>query len=149
MRRFLAVAALTLPLLAASACASDVVDGVNEARSSAASIGSDIRGSAASVGSGVRTSCRASKTQLATLDDLSGKLADNADLRDQLAPQVRSTVDQLATRIGDRTELQPVVAAGRDLTKALGDANETTVEVSARQAQVAVRSAQAVCKVAG
>lgn len=149
MRKLLAAAALTVPLLGVSACADDVAGGLSEARSSAASVGNGIRSSAASVGSGVRTTCRASKTQLATLDSLAGKLADNADLRDQLAPQVRSTVDQLATRIGDRTELQPVVAAGRDLTKSLGDANETTVEVSARQTQLAVRSAQAVCKVSG
>ena len=61
---------------------------------------------------------------------------------------MRATVDQLAEAVDDRPELQPVVAAGRALVEAMGDASEATVEVAARQTQVAVRSGQALCKVA-
>jgi glutamyl-tRNA reductase len=85
---------------------------------------------------------------MTTLDDLSGKLADNAEQRDALLPQIRSTVDNLAAEVDDRAELQPVVAAGRELVKAIGDSSEATVELAARQTQVAVRSGQALCKLA-
>jgi hypothetical protein len=85
---------------------------------------------------------------MTTLDDLAGKLAADAGQRQALLPQVRSTVDKLAGTIDDRPELQPVVAAGRGLVDAMGDASETTVELAARQTQVAVRSGQALCKLA-
>src|SRR5829696_6561140 len=126
MRALLAAVAATAAVLTLGACetAGEVRSGVDQARSSAASIGS-----------GVRTACRASGTQLTRLDDLATKLADNPDLRVQLAPQVRQTVEQLT--------------ASRDLSESVGEANRTSVEVSARQAQVAVRSAKAVCDVAG
>jgi hypothetical protein len=148
MRAALAVLATATSVLVLNGCASDVGNGVDEARSSAASIGAGVRSSASSLGAGLRQTCQASGSQLTTLDDLAGKLADNAGLGSQLGPQVRQTTDQLATSIGDRTELQPVVAAGRDLVKAIGDGNESAVELSGRQAQVAVRSAQALCKLA-
>jgi len=140
MRALLAAVAATAAVLTLGACetAGEVRSGVDQARSSAASIGS-----------GVRTACRASGTQLTRLDDLATKLADNPDLRVQLAPQVRQTVEQLTASIGDRAELQPVLTAARDLSESVGEANRTSVEVSARQAQVAVRSAKAVCDVAG
>jgi hypothetical protein len=148
MRAPLAALAAVAAVLVLGGCASDVGSGIDEARSSAASIGAGVRSSAASIGAGLRTACDASRSQLTTLDDLGGKLADNAGQAGQLAPQVRSTADQLAAAAGDRTELKPVVAAGRDLVKAVGDGDESGIELSGRQAQVAVRSAQALCKLA-
>jgi hypothetical protein len=148
MRAPLAALAAVATVLVLGGCASDVGSGIDEARSSAASIGAGVRSSAASVGAGLRTACDASKTQLTTLDDLGGKLADDAGQAGRLAPQVRSTADQLAAAAGDRTELKPAVAAGRDLVKAVGGGDESAIELSGRQAQVAVRSAQALCKLA-
>lgn len=140
MRAILAALAASAAVVTLGACeaADDVRTGVDQARSSAASIGT-----------GVRTACRASGDNLTKLDDLSGRLADDPDLRVQLAPQVRQTVGQLTSSIGDQTQLQPVLAAARDLSESIGDANRTSIEVSARQAQVAVRSAQALCNLAG
>ena len=145
MRAALAALAAAGSILVLAGC-SDVQNGADEAASSAASIGAGIRSSAASVGAGLRSACQASDSSMTTLDDLAGRLADHADQRATLLPQVRSTVDKLAGAVGDRTELQPVVAAGRGLVDAMGDASETTVELAARQTQVAVRSGQALCK---
>jgi hypothetical protein len=147
MRAALAALAVAGSILAVAAC-SDVQNGANEAASSAASIGAGIRSSAASIGAGLRSACQAADGSMSTLDDLAGKLADNADQRQALLPQVRETVDKLASAVGDRSELQPVVAAGRDLVDAMGDSSETTVELAARQTQVAVRSGQALCSAA-
>lgn len=143
-----ALAALAAGSMLVLAGCSDVQNGASEAASSAASIGAGIRSSAASIGAGLRSACQASGASMTTLDDLAGKLADNADQRQELLPQVRQTVDKLAGEVDDRSELQPVVSAGRDLVDAMGDASETTVELAARQTQVAVRSGQAVCKLA-
>lgn len=140
MRSALAAVAASAAVLCLAACETtdDVRSGVDQARSSAASIGA-----------GTRTACRASAAELTTLGDLSTTLADDPDLRVKLAPQVRQTVDRLAADVGSRAELQPVVAAAQELASSVGEANRTTVEVSARQAVVAVRSAQALCKLAG
>ena len=143
-----ALAALAAGSMLVLAGCSDVQNGANEAASSAASIGAGIRSSAASIGAGLRSACQASDASMTTLDDLAGKLADNADQRQELLPQVRQTVDKLASEVDDRSELQPIVSAGRDLVDAMGDSSETTVELAARQTQVAVRSGQAVCKLA-
>ena len=143
-----ALAALAAGSMLVLAGCSDVQNGANEAASSAASIGAGIRSSAASIGAGLRSACQASDASMTTLDDLAGKLADNADQRQELLPQVRQTVDKLASEVDERSELQPIVSAGRDLVDAMGDSSETTVELSARQTQVAVRSGQAVCKLA-
>jgi len=143
-----ALAALAAGSMLVLAGCSDVQNGASEAASSAASVGAGIRSSAASIGAGLRSACQASASSMTTLDDLAGKLADNADQRQELLPQVRQTVDKLASEVDDRSELQPIVSAGRDLVDAMGDSSETTVELSARQAQVAVRSGQAVCKLA-
>jgi hypothetical protein len=143
-----ALAALAAGSMLVLAGCSDVQNGAGEAASSAASIGAGIRSSAASIGAGLRSACQASDASMTTLDDLAGKLADNADQRQELLPQVRQTVDKLAGEVDDRGELQPVVSAGRDLVDAMGDSSETTVELAARQTQVAVRSGQAVCKLA-
>jgi hypothetical protein len=144
-----ALAALTAAgsMLLVAGC-SDVRDSANEAASSAASIGAGVRSSAASIGSGLRSACQASDSSMTTLDDLSGKIADNAEQRKQLLPQVRSTVDKLAGQVDGRSELQPVVAAGRDLVTAMADSSETAAELAARQTQVAVRSGQALCTLA-
>jgi hypothetical protein len=143
-----ALAALAAGSMLVLAGCSDVQNGASEAASSAASVGAGIRSSAASIGAGLRSACQASASSMTTLDDLAGKLADNADQRQELLPQVRQTVDKLASEVDDRTELQPIVSAGRDLVDAMGDSSETTVELAARQTQVAVRSGQAVCKLA-
>jgi hypothetical protein len=143
-----ALAALAAGSMLVLAGCSDVQNGASEAASSAASIGAGIRSSAASIGAGLRSACQASDASMTTLDDLAGKLADNADQRQELLPQVRQTVDKLVAEVDDRSELQPVVSAGRDLVDAMGDSSETTVELAARQTQVAVRSGQAVCKLA-
>jgi hypothetical protein len=143
-----ALAAVAAGSMLVLAGCSDVQNGASEAASSAASIGAGIRSSAASIGAGLRSACQASDASMTTLDDLAGKLADNADQRQELLPQVRQTVDKLAGEVDDRSELQPVVTAGRDLVDAMGDSSETTVELAARQTQVAVRSGQAVCKLA-
>ena len=143
-----ALAALAAGSMLVLAGCSDVQNGASEAASSAASVGAGIRSSAASIGAGLRSACQASASSMTTLDDLAGKLADNADQRQELLPQVRQTVDKLASEVDERSELQPIVSAGRDLVDAMGDSSETTVELSARQAQVAVRSGQAVCKLA-
>ena len=143
-----ALAALAAGSMLVLAGCSDVQNGAGEAASSAASVGAGIRSSAASIGAGLRSACQASASSMTTLDDLAGKLADNADQRQELLPQVRQTVDKLASEVDDRSELQPIVSAGRDLVDAMGDSSETTVELSARQTQVAVRSGQAVCKLA-
>jgi hypothetical protein len=148
MRALLATLATAGSILVLGGCASDVGSGIDGARSSAASIGAGVRSSANSIGAGLRQACQASSSSLTTLDDLSGKLADDPGLSSQLAPQVRQTIDDLATQVGDRTELQPLVAAGRDLVKALGDGDETAIQLSGRQAQLAVRSAQGLCKLA-
>jgi hypothetical protein len=148
MRASLAALTTVASVLVLGGCASDVGSGIDEARSSAASIGAGVRSSAASIGAGLRQACDAGKSQLTALDDLGGKLADNSGRAAELAPQVRRTADQLATAVGDRTELQPVVAAGRDLVKAIGDGDESAVELSGRQAQVAARSAQTLCRLA-
>jgi hypothetical protein len=147
MRAALAALAAAGSMLALAGC-SDVQNGANEAASSAASIGAGIRSSAASIGAGLRSTCQASDSSMTTLDDLAGKLADNAEQRQALLPQVRQTVDKLASAGDDRSELQPVVSAGRDLVDAMGDSSETTVELAARQTLVAVRSGQALCKLA-
>ncbi len=147
MRAALAALVVAGSILALAGC-SDVTSSANEAASSAASIGAGIRSSAASIGTGLRDACRAADGSMSTLDDLAGKLADHADQRQALLPQVRETVDKLAKAVGDRSELQPVVAAGGDLVDAMGHSSETTVELAARQAQVAVRSSQALCSVA-
>jgi hypothetical protein len=138
MRAALLITA-TLALAAVASCstAEDVRSGVDEARSSAASIGA-----------GAREACRASEDELRTLGDLSSRLADNPDLRVQLAPQVRQVVDRLAAEVGSRAELQPVVAAARELASSVGQANREVVEVAARQSVLAVRSAQAACRLA-
>ena len=136
MRAALAALAAAGSMLALAGC-SDVQNGASEAASSAASIGA-----------GLRSTCQASDGSMTTLDDLAGKLADNAEQRQALLPQVRQTVDKLASAVDDRSELQPVVSAGRDLVNAMGDSSETTVELAARQTQVAVRSGQALCKLA-
>jgi len=147
MRAALAALAAAGSILVLAGC-SDVKDSAGEAASSAASIGAGIRSSAASIGSGLRGACQASDASMTTLDDLAGKLAENGEQSKTLLPQVRSTVDKLAGAVDDRAELQPVVAAGRELVKAMADSSETTVELAARQTQVAVRSGQALCKVA-
>jgi hypothetical protein len=148
MRAALAALTAVASVLVLGGCASDVGSGIDEARSSAASIGAGVRSSAASIGAGLRTACDASKSQLTTLDDLGGKLAADAGQAAALAPQVRQTADQLATAAGDRNELKPVVAAGRDLVDAVDKGDESGIELSGRQAQVAVRSAQGLCKLA-
>jgi hypothetical protein len=147
MRAALAALAAAGSILVLAGC-SDVQNGANEAVSSAASIGAGIRSSAASIGTGLRSVCRAADGSMSTLDDLAGKLADHADQRQALLPQVREAVDRLAKAVGDRDELRPVVSAGQDLVDAMGDSSETTVELAARQTQVAVRSGQALCSVA-
>jgi translation initiation factor 2 gamma subunit (eIF-2gamma) len=149
MRAALAALAAGASILVLGGCASDVVSGAEEARNSAASLGADLRSSASSLGAGSRQACTAGGPQLTRLDSLAGRLAADPDQRAKLAPEVRATVDRLGTAIGDRSELQPAVAAGRDLTQAIGDANETAVVLAARQTQVAVRSAQALCKLSG
>lgn len=149
MRAALVALVAGVSLLTVGGCASDVADGVSEARSSAASIGSELRSSASSLGAGTRQACRAAGPQLTELDGLAGRLADNPGDRAELAPEVRATVDRLGTAIGDQTELQPVIAAGRDLAESVATANEAAVVAAARQAQVAVRSGQTLCKVAG
>lgn len=106
------------------------------------------RNSAASVASGTKQACQASRTTLAGLGDQAQQLADNPDLRTRLAPQIRQNVDKLVTQVGSRPELGGVVAAARDLASAVGTANETQVEVAARQAVVAVKTAQGVCDLA-
>ncbi len=147
MRSALAALAAAGSILALAGC-SDVQDSAGEAASSAASLGAGIRSSAASVGAGLRSACQGADGSMTTLDDLAGKLADDAEQRKTLLPQVRSTVDKLAGAVGDRAELRPVVAAGRELVNAMADSSETTVELAARQTQVAVRSGQALCKLA-
>jgi hypothetical protein len=147
MRAAFAALAAAGSILVLAGC-SDVKDSAGEAASSAASIGAGIRSSAASIGSGLRGACQAGDAAMTTLDDLAGKLAENGEQSKTLLPQVRSTVDKLAGAVDDRAELQPVVAAGRELVKAMADSSETTVELAARQTQVAVRSGQALCKVA-
>ena len=147
MRAALAALAAAGSILPHAACA-DVQSSANEAVSSAASIGAGVRSSAASIGAGLRTVCQAADGPMSTLDDLAGKLVDHADQRDALLPQVRETVDSLAKAVGDRDELRPVVSAGQDLVDAMGHSSETTVELAARQTQVAVRSSQALCSVA-
>ena len=143
-----ALAALAAGSVLVLAGCSDVQNGASEAASSAASVGAGIRSSAASIGAGLRSACRASDSSMSTLDDLAGKVAADAGQRKALLPQVRSTVDKLAGAVDDRAELRPVVTAGRGLVDAMQDSGETTVELAARQAQVAVRSGQAVCKAA-
>ena len=147
MRAALAALAVAGSIIALAGC-SDVTNSANEAASSAASIGSGIRSSAASIGAGLRSACQAADGSMSTLDELAGTLADHADQRQALLPQVRETVDKLATAVGNRAELQPVVAAGRELVDAMGQSGETTVELAARQTQVAVRSGQALCTAA-
>jgi hypothetical protein len=147
MRAALAALAAAGSILVLAGC-SDVQDSAGEAASSAASVGAGIRSSAASIGSGLRSACQAGDQSMTTLDDLAGKLADNGEQRTTLLPQVRSTVEKLAGEVDDRAELQPVVAAGRELVKAMADSSEATVELAARQTQVAVRSGQALCKLA-
>ena len=147
MRAALAALAAAGSILALAGC-SDVTNGASEAASSAASIGAGIRSSAASIGTGLRSVCQAAGGSMSTLDDLAGKVADDADQRQALLPQVRDTVDKLAKAISDRGELEPVVAAGRDLVDAMGKSSETTVVLAARETQVAVRSGQTLCSAA-
>jgi uncharacterized protein YoxC len=109
----------------------------------------EVRSSAASVGAGARQACKATEAELRSLDDLASRLADDPGLRVQLAPQVRQTVDRLAADAGSRAELQPVVAAARELASSVGQANRATIEVTARQAVLAIRSAQAGCNLVG
>jgi hypothetical protein len=149
MRAALVALAAGASILGLGGCATDIVNGVDEARSSAASAGAGIRSSAASLGAGARQACTAAKTPMTQLDSLAGTLADQPERRAELAPQVRATVDRLGTAIGDRAELQPVLAAGRDLTDAVGDADQAAVVLAARQTQVAVRSGQGLCRLAG
>src|SRR6201995_3690447 len=119
MRRLLAVLAASGSLVVLAGCASDVGNSIDEAKSSAASVGAGVRSSAASVTAALRQACQASGTSLTQPDDLRGKLADASATPAQLTPQAKQTVDNLAAQVGDRDELAPVVAAGRDLVKAL------------------------------
>lgn len=139
MRAILA-AAVVIATLGLTGCqaAEDVRAGVQEAASSAASIGA-----------GARQACRASADELTRLGDLSDRLASNPDLSPELAPQVKQVVDQLATAVGTRPELQPVVLATRELARVVGEANRSTVELTAQQAAAAIRSTQAGCRLAG
>jgi hypothetical protein len=139
MRSWIRVAVSLAVLLGAVSCGAtdDVRNGVDQARSSAASIAA-----------GTRQACTASRTTLATLGDLAQQLADNPDLRTRLAPQVRQTVDKLVSQLGSRPELGGIVAAARDLSSAVASANRTQVEVAAKQTVVAVRGAQGVCDLA-
>ena len=109
------LALLALAAIGTAGCetADDVRSGVGEARSSAASIGA-----------GARAACRAGEDELVTLGDLSDRLAADPQLRVELAPQVRQAADRLATAVGSRAELQPVVVAARELATAVGDADE-------------------------
>jgi hypothetical protein len=143
-----ALAALAVAAMLALAGCSEVRSSAGEAAGSAASIGAGIRSSAASVGADLRTACRAGESSMTTLDDLAGRLADHSEQRKALLPQVRETVDRLASAVDDGSELQPVVSAGRDLVDAMSDSGEAAVELAARQTQVAVRSGQALCKLA-
>src|SRR6187455_862882 len=122
MRAALAALGAAGSILVLAGC-SDVQNGASEAASSAASIGAGVRSSAASIGAGVRSACQASDGSMATLDELAGTLADNADQRQALLPQVRQTVDTLAAQVDDRSELQPVVSAGRGLVDAMSDSS--------------------------
>ena len=135
-RMLLAVAALSLGAVSCEA-ADDVRGGVEGARNSAAS-----------VVAGTRQACQASDANRKTLGDLSQKLADNPDLRQRLAPQVKDTVDKLVSQIGSRPARGGAVAAARDLSTAIGDANATQVKLAAQQAVVALKAAQGVCDVA-
>lgn len=138
MRATSLAAAAVLACSTACETAGEVRSGVDQARSSAAS-----------VGAGARQACRAGEAELRTLGDLSTRLSDDPDLRTELAPQVRATVDRLAADVGSRAELQPVLLAARELASAVGQANRAAVQAAAAQAVVAVRSAQAVCRLAG
>ncbi len=140
MRAPLAAALLAAAALAVTGCetADDVRSGVEEAASSAASIGA-----------GAREACRASEDELTRLGDLADRLAAEPDLSPELAPQVKQTVDKLAAEVGSRPELQPVVVATRELASVVGEANRDTVEVAARQAAAAIRSTQAGCRLTG
>ena len=68
---------------------SDVQKGAGEA----ASIGAGIRSSAASIGTGLRSVCQASDSSMTTLDDLAGKLADNAEQRQALLKRIHGAAD--------------------------------------------------------
>ena len=154
MRAHLAAAAVLFAALSVTACeaAEDARSGVEEAASSAASIGAgarDAASSAASIGADAREACRASADELTQLGDLADRLSAEPDLSPELAPQVKQTVDKLAAEVGSRPELQPVVVATRELASAVGEANRDTVEVAARQAAAAIRSTQAGCRLVG
>src|SRR4051795_7565899 len=97
-----ALAALAAGSMLVLTGCSDVQNGASEAASSAASIGAGVRSSAASIGAGLRSACQAGAGPMTTLDDLAGKLADDAEQRKTLLPQVRSTVDALASAVDDR-----------------------------------------------
>ena len=140
MRPLLAALAASAAVFALGGCQAteDVRSGVEQARSSAASLGS-----------GAADACRASRPHVTTLNDLADRLAADPDLRVQLAPQVRRAVGQLTASVGDQPELQPVVVAARDLGESIGQANRASVELAARQAQAALVSTRTLCNLAG
>jgi hypothetical protein len=134
----------TLLLVGALALGAVSCDTANDVRGAA----EGARSSAASVVAGTRQACQASESSRKTLGELAQKLSDNPDLRKQLAPQVKQTVDKLVSQVGSRPELGGAVAAARDLSSAVGDANAAQVKLAAQQAVVAVKSAQGVCDLA-
>lgn len=140
MRALLAALAASAAVLTLGACQAteEVRSGVDQARSSAAALGA-----------GVADACRASRPHVAALGDLATRLAEDSDLRVELAPQVRRTVGQLASSIGDQPELRPALVAARDLSESVGQANRASVELAARQAQVALVSTRSLCNLVG
>jgi hypothetical protein len=143
--RTIAIAAAVLgsvPVL--TGCSTDEVSSrASDARSSAARV-ADAAGNLHS-----REVCLAVRDDLDTLRSLAGRLADDPSLRVPLAGQVTAAVRRLTDKIGaSAPEWRAVLDGAGDLGQAMRDTNEANVRLTASQAALAIRVAQAGCAVA-
>jgi hypothetical protein len=146
--RIVTVAAVAGAVLTLAACSADeVTSRTTDVRSSAAAAASAARGVHS------REACVAAHDELASLGSLASRLAHDPELRVQLAPQVTAVVNRLTEKLsaataGWRDEWREVLQATGDLGKAMREANQTSVRVTASQVVVVVKVAQAGCALA-
>jgi hypothetical protein len=97
-----------------------------------------------------KQTCAAMHDPLDSVGTLAGRLVADPSLGRRLSPQVTAAVASLGrAAAGSSAEWQAVLSAAGDLGRAVHDANETTVRLTASQVVLAVRLAQAGCAVAG
>ncbi|HVQ96514.1 MAG TPA: hypothetical protein VMU51_36190 [Mycobacteriales bacterium] len=143
--RRIAVALAVIGLAALAGCSTDEVSArAADVRASADVFASSARGVHS------KEACASMHDPLDKVGSLAGQLAAHPDLGARLSPQVTAALSSLArAAAGSRAEWTALLDATDDLGAALRSANETTIRVTAGQVVVAVKLAQAGCKIAG